>query len=293
MVRPSGEETPGIETVGIETVGIETGGIAAVGIAAVGVEAGGGRTVRDGPGGDETGGGRAVRDRERDGDGDGMGLTRRLLVHEGRWLGSLGLWVVRRRVGVREGDRVLPYASAQASIMLGLAFVCVVETVGMAFLLAPVPVAHAVMLVLDVYTVLMVLGIHAAAVTRPHVLTADGLRVRQGARLDLWIPLERIESVRQDLRFPKMERGATAPGVLEVAVASQTSVTVELSEPVVAGWLLGGSREQAVTTVRFHADDARGAVTAVREAVERTRRLQRGSAPSRTHEGPRTAAGTP
>ncbi|UNO42380.1 hypothetical protein [Streptomyces sp. MST-110588] len=189
------------------------------------------------------------------GRGDG-GAGRRLLAHEGRWLASLALWLVRRRHGVGEGDHAIRYAGTQAVLLYGMTFVCVVETVGMAVLLAEMPVVHLVMLVLDVYTVLMVLGVHAAAVTRPHVLTADGLRIRQGARMDLWIPLERIASVRYDLRFSKDGRGAAGEGVLELAVAGQTSVTVELAEPVVAVRLLG--QEEEVRTVRFHADDARG-----------------------------------
>ncbi|MFH8405947.1 hypothetical protein ACH4FX_14385 [Streptomyces sp. NPDC018019] len=204
------------------------------------------------------------------GDGLGMGRGRRLLAYERRWVASLGLWVTRRRHGVGPGLRPLGYARAQAPMTYGIAFVFAVETVVVGFLLARYPVVHWIMLVLDVYMVLMVLGFQAAAVTRPHVLGPDGLRVRGGAALDVWIPLERIASVRYDLRFPKTEeagrRSAERDGVLELAVAAQTCVTVELTEPVTAVKLLG--QRVAVRTVRFHADDGRGAVVAVRGAVE-------------------------
>ncbi|TJZ55520.1 hypothetical protein FCH28_09200 [Streptomyces piniterrae] len=188
--------------------------------------------------------------------------VRRLGGHEGRWLVSLVWWVARRRIGVAAGDRPFGYAGAQAAIVYGLTFVCAVETVGLAVLLAGHPVAHAVMLVVDVYTVLAMLGLQAAAVTRPHVLGADALRIRDGARMEVRIPLERIAAVRCDLRFKK-EEGAQE--LIELAVAGQTSVTVELSEPVVAVRLLG--RRVVARTVRFHADDARGVVTAVRAAM--------------------------
>ncbi|WP_344584787.1 hypothetical protein [Streptomyces lunalinharesii] len=193
----------------------------------------------------------------------------RLVRHEGRWLASLVWWVARRRVGVPEGARALPYAGAQAALTYGLAFVFVVETVGVSLLLRDRPGLHAVALVADVYTVLMVLGGQAAAVTRPHVLDPDGLLVRDGARSELRIPLESIASVRYDLRSRQAERGGAdggreGGGLLELAVAGQTSVTVELAEPVVAVRLLG--RRESVTTVRFHVDDARGAVAAVRAA---------------------------
>lgn len=124
-------------------------------------------------------------------------------------------------------------------------------------------VVHEVMLFIDVYTVLTVLGLQASAVTRPHVLGAGELRLRDGARREIRIPLERIASVRYDLRFTKEQdkNGDMA----ELAVGGQTSVTVELSEPVVAVRLLG--QRETVRTVRFHADEGRAAVAAVRAAM--------------------------
>ncbi|MHB6906999.1 hypothetical protein [Streptomyces sp. DB-54] len=200
--------------------------------------------------------------------------VRRLLRHEGQWLASLVWWVARRRVGVPEGARALPYAGAQAAMSYGLAFVFVVETVGVSLLLQDHPGLHAVALVGDIYTVLLVLGSQAAAVTRPHVLGAEDLLVRNGARMELRIPLASIASVRYDLRSRQDGHsgagdGREDAGRLELAIAGQTSVTVELTEPVVVVWLLG--RRETVRTVRFHADDARGAVGAVRGAVEAVR----------------------
>ncbi|MFV5998885.1 hypothetical protein ACNPQM_42845, partial [Streptomyces sp. NPDC056231] len=89
---------------------------------------------------------------------------------------------------------------------------------------------HLVMLLLDLYTVFLVLGLHAAAVTRPHVVGPGELRVRRSARLDLRIPLARIASARYDLRFPDANK--SEDGVLDVTIASQTSITIELTQPV-------------------------------------------------------------
>ncbi|MGW3011387.1 hypothetical protein ACWC9R_21520 [Streptomyces sp. NPDC001219] len=235
---------------------------------------------------------------------------RRLAAHEGRWLLSLGWWVARRRIGVAPGERALAYAGAQAALVYGLAFVCLVETVGLAVLLAGKPVVHEVMLFIDVYTVLTVLGLQAAAVSRPHVLGAEALRLRDGARREIRIPLERIASVRYDLRFSREPQkdgdgsgGGDGSGVAELAVAGQTSVTVELTEPVVAVRLLG--QRETVRTVRFHADDARAAVAAVRaamaakagtEAEEGGGTVARGAAPEADkapEDGTPQTAGTP
>ncbi len=190
----------------------------------------------------------------------------RLVGHELRLMASLGRWAARRPHGTAGADGVFPHARDQAALMYGFAFVCVVETVGMTWLLADVPVAHEVVLVLDVYTVLFVLGLHAASVTRPHVLAGGVLRVRQAAHVDVPVPLDRIAAVRRENRFTHEKR---RDGELNLPVGSQTSVTLELTGPVDVVGLLGSVRR--VTTVRLHADDPAALHAAVRDAVTRAR----------------------
>ncbi|WP_017239015.1 hypothetical protein [Streptomyces sp. SS] len=184
----------------------------------------------------------------------------RLAGHELRLMAGLGRWVARRPHGVRGADGVFPHARDQAALMYGFAFVCLVETVGMSYLLADWPLVHAVVLVLDVYTVLFVLGLHAASVTRPHTLTGDVLRVRQAAHVDVRVPVGRIAAVRHESLFTHEK----AEGVLNLAVGSQTSVTIELTEPVDAPRLLGAPRP--VHLIRLHADDPRALVRALTRA---------------------------
>ena len=184
----------------------------------------------------------------------------RLVGHELRLMTSLARWVARRPHGVDGADGVFPHARDQAALMYGFAFVCLVETVGMSYLLADWPVVHAVVLVLDVYTVLFVLGLHAASVTRPHVLTGDVLRLRQAAHVDVPVPLGLIASVRRESLFSHEK----AEGELNLAVGSQTSVTVELTEPVDVPRLLGAPRP--VRIVRVHADDPKALADALTRA---------------------------
>lgn len=178
-------------------------------------------------------------------------------------MASLGLWVVRRSHGVGDADIAVGYARAQAPTAYGLVFVFAVETAGVSFMLAAYPIAHLAMLLLDLYTLFLVLGLHAAAVTRPHVVGPGELRVRRGARLDLRIPLERVASARHDLRFPDLNR--SQDGVLDVAIASQTSITIVLAQPVTAVSLLG--RRTEVHTVRCHADEPQTAVVAIKKLL--------------------------
>jgi hypothetical protein len=183
-----------------------------------------------------------------------------LARHEVRLLASLWLWVARRSHGTGAG-RGFGYARGQGATTAGFAFVCVIETFTMSVLLRDWPTAHRVVLVLDVYTVVLVVALHAASVVRPHVLTADALRVRHGVRVDLRIPLERITAVRRETRSTHQH---TDTRELNIAVGSQTSVTVELAGPLAHVTLLGRRRE--VSVVRLHADEADHLVRALRQA---------------------------
>ncbi|MEU3931450.1 hypothetical protein AB0E85_05270 [Streptomyces sp. NPDC029044] len=190
-----------------------------------------------------------------------MRAVRLLVRHEVRLLASLALWVARRTHGTG-GGRAFGYAHGQGAMMAGFGFVCLVETVAMSVLLRDWPTVHAVVLFLDVYTIVFVVALHASSVVRPHVLDADrgALRIRRYVHVDLCVPLERIASVRRELRMTH-ER---ADGELNVEVGAQTTVTLELTEPVTHVTFLGRRRE--VRVVRFHADDADGLVRALGRA---------------------------
>ncbi|MFF3858058.1 hypothetical protein [Streptomyces sp. NPDC002209] len=232
--------------------------------------------------------GRLYADRRGHGAGPGTALreavravvpvaVRKLLLHELRAMASLGRWVLRRPPhGVGAGELAAGYTGPQTAMMYGLLFVSVIETVALAFLI-PWPAVHRVVLVLDVYGVLLVLAMHAACVTRPHVVRRDGsLRIRYGALFDLTVPPDAVASARVDRRYPEGRLASlSADGVLDLAVGSQTTVTLELTRPLAFVRPLG-SRAQA-RTIRFHADDPRTLVAALRR-----------SGP----EGPPPAAGT-
>ncbi|MFE2940307.1 hypothetical protein ACFXKG_14785 [Streptomyces sp. NPDC059255] len=201
--------------------------------------------------------------------------VRRLAAQEVRSWGSLARWAARRTHGVDAGGHPAPYTGPQTAMLYGLLFVALVETVAMAVLI-PWPVVHLIVLVLDVYTVLMVLALHAGCVTRPHVVGADGsLRVRYGTLFELRIPASGIASVRVDRRYPDgglvqytpAEGGGSGDGggVLDLVVGSQTTVRVELTAPVPFVRPLGATGRARV--VRFHADRPEELVKALREAL--------------------------
>ncbi|MFH7598823.1 hypothetical protein WDV06_27560 [Streptomyces racemochromogenes] len=196
--------------------------------------------------------------------------VRRLLLHELRACASLGRWAARRPHGVRPGDLAAAYTGPQTAMMYGLLFVSLTETVGLAVLI-PWPAVHRVVLVLDVYGVLLVLALHAACVTRPHVVRPDGtLRIRYGALFDLTVPPDAVVSARMERRYPEgrlvtLSADASGNGVLDLIVGSQTTVTLELNRPLDFRRPLG-ARARA-RTIRFHADDPRALLTALRQAA--------------------------
>ncbi|MFH0522283.1 hypothetical protein ACHBTE_34635 [Streptomyces sp. M41] len=190
-----------------------------------------------------------------------------LVRHELRLLASLGLWVARRRHGAGDGT-AFGYTRGQGAMMFGFGFVIVIESITMSVLLRDYPAVQRVWFMVDMYTLVLIVGMHAASVVRPHVLDGDFLRVRRGAHVDLRIPLERIARVRRELRTTH-ER---TEGELNLAVGAQTAVTLELAEPVAHFTFLG--RRQDIRLVRLHADDADSLVKEV-ESVTRAR-----SAPS-------------
>jgi hypothetical protein len=192
-------------------------------------------------------------------------VARRLVAHEIQALHSLGLWVLRQRHQVPDGALAVAYTGPQTAMMYGLLSVSVIETILLA-LVIPWPLVHAILLFVDMYGVVLILALHAACVVRPHVVGPDGsLRIRYGALFDLRVPAAAIAAARVERRYP--DGGLvqlSADGVLDLAVGSQTTVTVELTEPVAFVRPLGA--QGFARTLRFHADDPRETVAALTQA---------------------------
>ncbi|MEU9188093.1 hypothetical protein AB0D14_26875 [Streptomyces sp. NPDC048484] len=191
-----------------------------------------------------------------------MRAVRRLAANEGRLLASIARWVARRPHGVGRG-RAFGYARGQGAMMFAFGFVCVLESACMAVLLRNHPAMHRIVFTLDVYTLLLVVGMHAASVTRPHVLDDTVLRIRRSAHVDLRVPLASITSVRREL-VTTHER---SEGRLDLAMAAQTTITLELSAPVRHFTALGRPRD--VQLIRFHADEPDALAGAVRDLTRR------------------------
>ncbi|MFI1827025.1 hypothetical protein ACH41E_11360 [Streptomyces sp. NPDC020412] len=196
-------------------------------------------------------------------------VVRRLTLHEVRSVHSIWLWVRRRRHGVGADDHAAGYDSAQAAMMWSWVGLSVVETVALAWLI-PWPLVHAITLYLGLYGMVVMVGILAACVARPHVVGADGsLRLRYGALFDLRIPAEDIVRVRLDRRFPDAQAiTPRADGSLDLVVGGQTTLSVELAAPIPYARPLG--KTGTAHTIRFHADDPQALLAALEKAERAT-----------------------
>ncbi|MBP2703632.1 hypothetical protein JOL79_07440 [Microbispora sp. RL4-1S] len=191
--------------------------------------------------------------------------VRRILGFDARGLVSLVLWVTRRRDGVSPGAVPVAYAGEQVPSALILLFVLAVETPAAEVLLRALgaPAAlRALVLVADLYSIVFCLAVHAACVTRPHVVSETELRIRYGVFFDARIPRELISSVRtaRDDNEPGMV--SVRDGRLGVAVGSRTNVVVRLAGPVTVTRPLG--RHADVIEVRFFADAPHTVTAALR-----------------------------
>jgi len=188
----------------------------------------------------------------------------RLMIHEFRLYTSTLRWLTGRwRHGVREGDIAVRYASGSAALLLTVAYVSVIETVVLAFLI-PWPLVREITLGLDLWGVFFILGLFASFVVRPHVIGADGsLRLRSGALLDIRIPAPDIAAVRAERRTARDRRGAVDnDGCADLTQGGETTVTVELARPVTFTRPLG--KQARARVFRFYATDPATAVAALR-----------------------------
>jgi hypothetical protein len=199
--------------------------------------------------------------------------VRRILGFDTAGAVSLVLWVMRRRHGVPPGAVAMPYSGAQTTAMSLFLFAMVIELVGIDLLFRhfgwPEPLRIAI-LVIDGYSVLVVLAVIAACITRPHVISDDEVRVRYGAFFDLRIPKSLVTSVRRVSSMSERGLVRVEGEELSVVVSSQTNLVLELSEPVTAVRPLGQPVE--VRAVRFFADDPNAALRTLTPAARATRR---------------------
>ncbi|MFE5408841.1 hypothetical protein [Microbacterium sp. NPDC056569] len=123
------------------------------------------------------------------------------------------------------------------------------------------------LLVLGIWGVTWMLGLLFGYLTRPHAVGPAGIRVRQGAELDLDLPWDVVASVE---RSP--HRVEKAPAVVDepegrtfaARIANETNILIRLEHPLDVRLPQGQDRVEAV---RLWTDDLDGFLSAVRTHI--------------------------
>ncbi|MGC9670742.1 hypothetical protein ACNTMW_29870 [Planosporangium sp. 12N6] len=218
---------------------------------------------------------RQFRDQRRGGAGRGTALravygqfvpepVRRIMGFDLKGMVSLVLWATRRRHGVPSDATAVSYSGAQSSTMVVFLVLAVAELVAVEAVLRAIGAPaglRTVLLLVDGYGILIMLSIIAACITRPHVVSADEVRIRYGAFFDLRVPREQIAEVRRIRNYNESGAVKVNDERLAVAVSAQTNVLLELTGPVTVVRPLG--RRCQVRTIRFFADDPAAAINAL------------------------------
>lgn len=186
---------------------------------------------------------------------------------------ALGRWLLRRPA-VPVGATPWGYARLVTPVIWLWIFGSAVEVV-VVHVITPWLVVRLVLLAVGVWGLLWMVGLLASYRVYPHLVDADGLRVRHGKRADVRVPWERIArvtTVDRDLPSsvrtfqPRPVDGVDGEGGidLQIGVSGRANVHLVLTEPMtvpVSGEPL------AVTALTFLVDDPREFVAQVRSAV--------------------------
>ncbi|WP_250004206.1 hypothetical protein [Actinoplanes sp. M2I2] len=198
-----------------------------------------------------------------------MSLLRRAAAAEAATWRNLALWVSRRPVDVH-GGRAFGYLEVVKPI-LGIFLVLSVVEIPILDLIVkhviPWGPARLIMLALSVWGLLWMLGFLGGLIRHPHLVVAEGLRIRMGPGLDVTVPWADIASITKRYRsMPSSRSVQVEDGALHIVVGSQTSIDVRLRRPLVLD--VPRATGEAVDEVRLYADDSDGLVRAARDHLE-------------------------
>lgn len=188
------------------------------------------------------------------------------------WRMELGVYqslyrFVFRRPRVPVGATGFAYHSPVMTILVVFVVLSAVEIPIIDLIVHRWPWIRIPLLILGIWGVTWMLGMMLGFLTRPHVVGPAGIRVRQGAELDLELPWTLVRSVeRSTLTVEKAPKVVDEPGgrTFAVRIANTTNLRIELEHPIDARLPHGVER---IDAVRLWVDDVDGFMTAVRTHI--------------------------
>ncbi|HYN95503.1 MAG TPA: hypothetical protein VES42_16775 [Pilimelia sp.] len=188
-------------------------------------------------------------------------LARRAVAYEAAMWRCLYRWVFRRPAGLEPGAEAFGYTGVVLPILMIFIILSTVEIPLLDLILRhvlPWDGVRVAALALGVYGVLWMVGLLAMLRVNPHVVGPAGLRVRNGASIDLVLPWDAVTAVRKRYRALPSNKsvqfeGEGAGRVLVLGLGGQTSVDVVLGRPMVVPLPKAGG--EPVGELRIYADD--------------------------------------
>lgn len=197
-----------------------------------------------------------------------MTVVRRALAYElGIWV-SLFRWIFRKPRKTDKGAHRYGYSATTMPVMFAFIGVSIVEIPILHFIL-PWQTVRIVAFALSIWGLLWMIGLLASLRVYPHLVGDDGLRVRNGFRVDVAIPWEAVAEVRtrnrpleksKAIQFEETDDGRL---IGKIVVLGQTNVDVIFKEPTAVALSRG-----PVDEVRFWADDPAALVEEARTGLD-------------------------
>jgi hypothetical protein len=188
-----------------------------------------------------------------------MTLLEKAMRYEWLMWSSLFRWIFRRPVA-EPGARTFGYASTASQLIIVFIAVSAIE-IPIAHMLLPWAIPRLIVDIAGVYGLLWMLGLLAMVRVRPHVLTAEGVRIRHTSQVDVRLRWSDIAQVGSRNR-PVDSRGLhIEQAIASVPAMKQTNVDVVLHQPMT----VPGVEGEQVTEVRFYADDPDALVRLARQ----------------------------
>ena len=192
-------------------------------------------------------------------------VLRHAVVYEVKLYRALLRWVTRRP-DVPVGATAFTYVKAVAVLLWAFVIVSAIEVVALELIL-PWETVRLIALVLGLWGLVWMLGLTASYHVYPHLVDAEGIRVRDGVARDIRIPWDAVGSLRSRERSRESSKAvqldeAEGASVLHLVTSSRTNVDVVLSRPLAVPVK---GRTVEVVEIRFFADEPRALVTHVRE----------------------------
>ena len=173
---------------------------------------------------------------------------------------SLARWVTRRP-DIPAGATSIGYAQLVGPVLWLWIFGSTVEVVVVEVVLQNIEAgwAEAIrlpLLVVGIWGVLWMIGMLAAYRVRPHLLIDDHMRIRNGARTWVDVPLDSVASMRTtEHELPGITKALHHKDrLLLIGVSSRTNIELTLTGPIVLSTYKGG---MTTDTVGLWVDDPR------------------------------------